>query len=287
MEYKIVSTELYEYYDMLFMKYKLEYPGDYLEQIYLALIGKKTLEADFYELDIEGDVTWHCIAMIRYFTRKFFEKIYIEPLGVTEEEMNAFLDLNKDEMSLTDVVRNFMNYGIIILKGYENTLNQTDVELKNSIRTFEKTVQVRKLIQIDPMLIGESTYYRALNDSELYQYLENNGIEKTVQYLFELGQTKYAEAREFINEIMVTIYSSIQEKDETDSLEQTIRLLFEIESGDVEGYIKVVLGDNSLLYQLLSKYYEIEKSEEFPTKYEDKVVKFPKVKQKLYPFPND
>lgn len=287
MEYKIVSTELYEYYDMLFMKYKLEHPEDYLNQLYLVLIGEKSLEVDFYELDIEGDVTWHRVAMIRYFTRKFFEKVYIEPLGVVEEEMNVFLDLNKDEVSLADVVKNFMHHGIVILKGYENMLKQTDVELKNSIRTFEKTVQVRRLIQIDPMLIGESTYYRALNDSDLYQYLENNGIEKTVQYLFELGKNKYEEAREFINEIMVTIYSSIQEKNEIDSLEQTIRLLFEIETGDVEGYIKVVLGDTFLLYQLLLKYYESEKNEEFPTKYEDKVVKFPKVKQKLYPFPNE
>ena len=287
LEYKIVSTELYEYYDMLFMKYKLEYPKDYLEQFYLALIGEKSLDADFYELDIDGDITWHRVAMIRYFTRKFFEKVYIEPLGVTEEEMNTFLNLNKDEINLTDIIRNFMNHGIVILKGYENTLKQTDVELKNSIRSFEKMVQVRRLIQIDPMLIGESTYYRALNDSELYQYLENNGIEKTVQYLFELGQTNYEEAREFVNEIMVTIYSAVYEKNEIDSLEQTIKLLFEIESGDIEGYTKVVLSDTSLLYQLLSKYYEIEKTEEFPKKYEDKVVKFSKVKQKLYPFQNE
>lgn len=284
---KLISSPLYEMYDMVFMKYKLDYPGDYLERLYSLLMDDTSFEPVFYELDIEGDLTYHRIMMIRYFTRRFVEMIQIKRLGVEKEEMFAYVDLEIEKISLVGIIKNFSKNGIQILKGYEFILSQTESELKNHIRSLDKKVELKRLLQIDPLIIGESTYYRAFNDTELYRYIEQNGIEKTVQYLIDLSKNDYESAREHINELMVSIYSVAKEKETLDTLEQMIALVYEVESSDVELYVRTALNDPTVLYQLISKYYENEKEEEFPTKYEDRVVKFPKVKQKLYPFPNE
>ena len=284
---QLISSPLYESYDMIFMKYKIDYPDDYLDRIYSFLMNDTSFEPIFYELDVEGDLNYHRILMIRYFTRRFVEMIQIKKLSVNQEEMFAYSELSMQGLELINIIKNFSKNGITILKGYEFILGKTDAELKAHIRSFDKMVELKRVFQIDPMILGDSIYYRALNDSELYRYLEVNGIEKTVQYLLSMVNSDYEIVREFINEIMVSIYTSAKEKEIADSIEQTIMLVYEVESSDVELYIKTVLSDSSLLYQLLVKYYEIEKEEEFPAKYEDKVVKFPKVKQKLYPLPNE
>lgn len=285
--YKLISSPLYEIYDMVFMKYKMDYPDDYLERLFYFLMDDSTFDSVFYELDVDGNLTMHRVLMIRYFTRKFLETIHQKASDVTEVEMGAYIDSSSQPYNLVNIINNFAKNGIQILKGYEYCLKQTDIEFKQNIRRMDKMSKLKDLVRVDPMVIGDSNYYRALTDSPLYQYVENNGIDQTVRHLSELAKKDYSSAKEYINELMVSIYSNAKEKNKLALFEQTIVLLYESENNDVDKYIMKILGDYSMLSQLIFKYYEAEKNEDFPIAYEDRVVKFPKVKQKLYPYPDE
>ena len=283
-EVTLRASEIYELCDMVFMKYKLDYPADYIENLYVMLTNTTDFEPVFYELDMDEDAMYCRIILIRYFCRVFIENIFNKDMNQTSvDEYRAFHQLMEQAPTNINIFKTFKTFGIEILELYEKTLNFKIANEKKNIRAAQKADILKTMALVDPMIIGDSTFYRALTDSKLYQYLEQNGLEQTSLMLYTLSLEDYNEARELLNEILVSIYMHAVEKKEKDSIEQAVISVFDVKSCDAEQFIKTSLSEISLLFELLEHYLTNEKDEDYPMKFEERIVMFPKVKEKLYP----
>lgn len=278
------STEIYEICDMIFMKYKIDYPNDYLERLYTMLIQNSDFEPIFYELDMGEDALYCRIILIRYFCRIFISSISIADLSsITSDEYPAFEQIMGQEATNYNLAKIFSKYGLEILKRYELTLNLETKNERENIRKNKKSGVLKRMFLIDPMIVGDSTFYRALTDSKIYQYIEQNGIAKANSYLHTLAKEDYIEARDMLNEILVSIYMNAESKQELNAIERMVMSSFDMKKDDFAFFIKAALDDLVVLLQLLEQYYENEKDEDYPLKFEERLVQLPKVKEKLYP----
>lgn len=278
---KLISNPFNHIYDKFFMSVKKINNDNYIVEILNMLLEGENIDEIFKLVGINSDFAYHRLQMIRYFTRIFIENMYNSSLNDIESEpFDVLMKIMYDDISVENIVRQFKNHGEIILRGYECGINKSIASRKDSIRHLQYSDVLHNLVTVDPMLIGDAIYYRAFNDSKLFQYIEVNGIEWTISYLKSL---EIDEAQEFMKEVIVTIYCHTSELTKMDSIDQTISVLCENDDNDLLPYISFALGNNHLLSQLLLKYYDYEVKEDFPPSYEERVVKNPKIKQKLYP----
>ena len=226
--------------------------------------------------------------MIRYFSRKFIEAVSSEEMKATStNEYAAFEMLLSDDLDQKTFLNAFMRYGISILKGYEKILGKTISEEKLAIKNLFASGLGNKIFRIDPGMLSDSLYYRALNDTPLFKYVEQHGIEQTIKYLIGLAQDDYAQYEDYMKEVIAAIYCHLKDVPQLDSTEYVVKSLIDSENDDLNNYFKVLVQNESLMHCLLSKYYEIETMEDYPKPIEDRIVEQPKVKQKLYPIMNE
>lgn len=281
--YKLVNNPYYEIYDMLYMKFKLDYPDDYAIRLFNSLT---TIDYDpiFYEFDLDEDINYHRLMMIRYFSRKYVEATSVRDMAsIPSKEYETFEKLLSEEFNPQTLIGIFAKYGITILKGYNYLLDKTISQEKAIVKRIYDAGYGNSLFKIDPGMISDSLYYRALNDTPLYKYVEENGIEKTVKFLIELSKTDYEQYEDYMKEVFASLYCSFEDNQKLDSVENTVKLVIDSSKYSLEGCFKAIISDELLMYQLLAKYYDIENTDDYPTPIEERIVAQPKVKQKLYP----
>lgn len=285
--YKLINNPYYEIYDMLYMKFKLDYPDDYAIRLFNSLT---TIDYDpiFYEFDLDEDINYHRLMMIRYFSRKYVEATSVRDMAsIPSKEYETFEKLLSEEFNPQTLIGIFAKYGIIILKGYNYLLDKTISQEKAIVKRIYDAGYGNSLFKIDPGMISDSLYYRALNDTPLYKYVEENGIEKTVKFLIELSKTDYEQYEDYMKEVFASLYCSFEDNQKLDSVENTVKLVIDSSKYSLEGCFKAIISDELLMYQLLAKYYDIENTDDYPTPIEERIVAQPKVKQKLYPLNNE
>lgn len=281
--YKLINNPYYEIYDMLYMKFKLDYPDDYAIRLFNSLT---TIDYDpiFYEFDLDEDINYHRLMMIRYFSRKYVEATSVRDMAsIPSKEYETFEKLLSEEFNPQTLIGIFAKYGITILKGYNYLLDKTISQEKAIVKRIYDAGYGNGLFKIDPGMISDSLYYRALNDTPLYKYVEENGIEKTVKFLIELSKTDYEQYEDYMKEVFASLYCSFEDNQKLDSVENTVKLVIDSSKYSLEGCFKAIISDELLMYQLLAKYYDIENTDDYPTPIEERIVAQPKVKQKLYP----
>ena len=89
-----------------------------------------------------------------------------------------------------------------------------------------------------------------------------------------------------MKEIIASIYCNLKELLELDSVDKIVQVVIESSGLDLDDYFKSLINNESMMYQLLMKYYENETFDDYPKPIEDRIVEEPKVKQKLYPTTN-
>ena len=136
-------------------------------------------------------------------------------------------------------------------------------------------------------MISDSLYYRALNDTPLFKYVEQYGVEQTIKYLINLAQSDYEQYEDYMKEVIASIYCHLKDVSKMDSTEYVVKALIDNEDDSLNHYFRALLEDESLMCCLLNKYYEIETMEDYPKPIEERIVEQPKVKQKLYPVFNE
>ena len=117
--------------------------------------------------------------------------------------------------------------------------------------------------------------------------MEQHGIEQTIKYLIGLAHDDYAQYEDYMKEVIAAIYCHLKDVQQLDSTEYVVKSLIDSENDDLNNYFKVLVQNESLMHDLLSKYYEIETMEDYPKPIEERIVEQPKVKQKLYPVFNE
>ena len=282
-QYKLVNNPYYEIYDMLYMKFKLDYPDDYAIRLFNSLT---TIDYDpiFYEFDLDEDINYHRLMMIRYFSRKYVEATSVRDMvSIPNKEYETFEKLLSEEFNPRALIGIFAKYGITILSGYNYLLDKTISQEKAIVKRIYDAGYGDSLFKIDPGMISDSLYYRALNDTPLYKYVEENGIEKTVKFLIELSKSNYEQYEDYMKEVFASLYCSFEDNQKLDSVENTVKLVIDSSKYSLAGCFKAIISDELLMYQLLAKYYDIENTDDYPTPIEDRIVAQPKVKQKLYP----
>ena len=280
---KMVNNPFFEVYDMLYMKFKIDYPDDYVSRLYMSLTGEN-FDSIFYEFDLNEDINYHRIMMIRYFSRKFIESVVAQAMdSQLDEEYEVFAALLKVDTKIESVVRIFLNYGIVILNGYNNLLDKTISEEKEIVKHIYDYGKGNNLFRIDPGMISDSLYYRSLNDTPLFKYVEKYGIDRTIKYLVDLSNSDYEQYADYMKEVLASLYCNFKNVSALDSVDNIVKMAIDSTNFALDDYFRSVIRDESLMYQLLTKYYEIEKEEDYPRPIEERIVQHPKVKEKLYP----
>ena len=283
---KLIANPFYEIYDMVYLKFKLTYPDDYAERMYNSLVTQN-IDGIFYEFDLEDDINYHRLMMIRYFSRKFIEAVSVVKMNsIPLEQYEAFALLLGGDIDTKEVFKIFMIHGVSIISGYNYLLDKTISEEKQIVKRIYERGFGDNLFKVDPGMISDSLYYRALNDTPLFKYVEANGVQQSIKYLIELSKSDYEQYADYMKEIIASIYCNLKELLELDSVDKVVQAVIESSGLDLDDYFKSLINNESMMYQLLMKYYENETFDDYPKPIEDRIVEEPKVKQKLYPTTN-
>ena len=150
------------------------------------------------------------------------------------------------------------------------------------VRKLRANNLLANVARIDSSCITDENYRKALQESEFYSILEQNGEKTTVAYLKHLFKTEPGQVMEYLKELLLANYYYAKEENLEDAIALTILKLIEGDS-NIGEYFYMLLQNDALLEELLSRYLAQETKTKYPLSYQEKLEQSPKIKQKLYP----
>ncbi len=285
-DYEIVyiGSPIAEAFHSILLEIYKRNPEDYVGEIWQLL-----RDPDFdcsifkqYGFDLQY-LEYYRVLMMRFLARKYVELVGFKPISSFNlEELYIYQGLMHIDVTPNNMKTLFdMGYYLIIPAYYE-LLEKSIPHEKCIIRRLRSNGLLSRIARLDPSSITESTYRKALQESEFYSILEINGEQTTISYLKHLAKTELDTAMDYLKELLVSDYYYAKEENLTDPLSLSIFKLIDGD-GDINEYLRQLLQNEELLKEMLSRYLAMESKTEYSLSYQEKLATSPKVKKKLYP----
>lgn len=279
-----IGSPVAEKFNEMLIDILKENPEDYLGEIWQLLLDPNFDCSLFQKYGFESQyMEYYKILLMRFLVRKYIELVSFNPIvSFSLDELYVYQGLMYADTTNNNIKTLFsMGYYFIIPAYYELLEKGISYE-KCIVRKLRNYNLLNRIAKIDSSCVTDSTYRKALQESEFYSILEINGEKTTISYLKHLEKTDYEIVLDYLKELIVSNYYYAKEENLVDSLSMTIFRVIEGET-DIENYLQQLLQNDSLLEELLKRYLAKESKTEYSLSYQEKLEKSPKIKQKLYP----
>lgn len=265
-----INGSIIDTMDMIITKLKIDYPEDYQKIIYKFLLIDRSYDGIFYEFDIEDNsINQYKFLMMRMFARKYYEYISSKNLKELDgRERKIYSFLKEMPISVESILESFHRYGEEYIDIYFKLSFRSELAEKNIIRNFNSVTR-KRLVEIDPLVLCDSSYYKALMVGNLFIILEENGVNVVIKHLTELATKNPNKCRELISELLIELYYKLKNSNSKIDIDNIFLEYLENNNYDLNFYMNDLINAQEFLKELLTRYLEFKKEEEFPRQTED------------------
>ncbi len=258
-------------------------PDTYCEDIYQMLRNLEVGREAFTKKNLDTHyVPIYQSLMIRYLARKWIEEIANQKLGsLSTGEIFVYQGLMEADITHQNIQKLFdMGYQYFIM-AYFQIHDQEQSYERHLIRHLQGQNLLGRVLKIDMACLGDPTYLKTVGESAFYRKLEEKGIPETLLELRELVKTNPLACQTILKEIILMNYYYAKSHEQGEISSKIIELL----EGDavLEPFYQMVINQEDLLKELLTRYVAEENDTQHALCYEDRVELASKVKKKLYP----
>ena len=279
----VVIGSLIDKMDEVLLHFKLRYPDDFEDKIYVFLLSEFCPDDGIlYEHDIDekSNITFKLLT-IRYLARKFYEyHASREIIDLTMGESYLFQALAFADKSTENMIKLFYDGGIAFLHAYFDLMDEPERVEKNLIRSIIDRKEMKTMVKIDPLCILDELIHKTVNQGPLYTILEEDGVGETVNYLRIIEVKRPLECEDNIGELLTEVYDILKRKKDLEDTDEILLKYIENDSWTSREYKKDLMINEQLLRVLLSRYLLSQTDCEYDM-YRAKDEGYQKIKQRL------
>jgi len=279
-----IGSPIASSFTQMLLDIKKKNPDDYVGEIYQLLCDSTYDTSLFLEYGFDQkNIEQYKILLMRFLARKYVELVSFNPISsFSLDELFIYQGLMHIDVTNSNMKSLFLKGYYLMVPAFYEMMEKGPSHEKCIVRKLRANNLLANVARIDSSCITDENYRKALQESEFYSILEQNGEKTTVAYLKHLFKTEPGQVMEYLKELLLANYYYAKEENLEDAIALTILKLIEGDS-NIGEYFYMLLQNDALLEELLSRYLAQETKTKYPLSYQEKLEQSPKIKQKLYP----
>lgn len=279
-----IGSPIASLFTQMLLDIKEKNPDDYVGEIY-QLLCDPTYDTSLFSTYgfNQKYIEQYRVLLMRFLARKYVELVSFNPIAsFSLEELFIYQGLMHIDVTNSNMKSLFLKGYYLMVPAFYEMMEKGATHEKCIVRKLRANNLLANVARIDSSCITDENYRKALQESEFYSILEQNGEKTTIAYLKHLFKTEPGQVMEYLKELLLANYYYVKEENADDAIALAILNLIEGDS-NIGEYFYMLLQNDSLLEELLSRYLAQETKTKYPLSYQEKLEQSPKIKQKLYP----